>query len=322
MQEAAFLQAIRQNPTDTSTHLVYADWLEERGDVRAEFLRLHAILSSVAPDHLGRMEAEGELSRLRKAGDHEWLDIVEPEHRLPEEDRWNCRCIEHWHAEDEVNPLSFSESTFHCEAQDTDCDEWKRLLSQIEEAAATGQTEFAPLRGLGIPERAKILTLPPTIAKLKKVRELHLYGSWLVRLPPEIGEMESLVTFDPYTSYRLHWFPYEIVRCKSLNSSCVSTRALYGNYKLRPPFPRLLPLESGPLMGASAMRKCSVCEQPFEDRGLHRVWISLPVATDVLPLLVNACSRECIDRLPTPPENYAQTPHQGGLAVVQPETEF
>lgn len=40
--EAAFLRAILANPGDTTVRLVYADWLEERGDTRAAFLRLDA----------------------------------------------------------------------------------------------------------------------------------------------------------------------------------------------------------------------------------------------------------------------------------------
>src|SRR4029450_7239360 len=69
--------------------------------------------------------------------------------------------------------------------------------------------------------------------------KLNLYGSSLVRIPPEIGEMESLKEFVPYPSYRLHWFPYEITRCTKLRNSTVSTRALYGNFKFPPAFPRL-----------------------------------------------------------------------------------
>lgn len=51
-------------------------------------------------------------------------------------------------------------------------------------------------------------------------------------------------------------FPYELTRCPRLRASVVSTRALYGNFKYRPPFPAL--------------------------REPH-----------VLPLLVNACSSAC-----------------------------
>lgn len=38
--EEAFLTGIRAKPTDNTTRLVYADWLEERGDSRAEYLRV------------------------------------------------------------------------------------------------------------------------------------------------------------------------------------------------------------------------------------------------------------------------------------------
>jgi hypothetical protein len=218
---------------------------------------------------------------------------------------------------------------FHVESQDTECDAWKRLLDAVEEAAAGGREEFAPLRGMDPADRARIVTLPPTISKLKAVKTLHLYGSYLVRLPPEVGEMTALEEFDPYTSYKLHWFPYELTRCPLLRDSRVSTRAIYGNYKFRPPFPRLhtgaevapgraeperLPLKRWP---GGLTRPCSVCGRPFEDRRQHRVWVSLRVATDVLPLLVNACSDECARQLPSPPDGYVSAPHRGGLRVQQ-----
>lgn len=47
MQDDAFLlSAVQANPRDWPTRLVYADWLEERGDVRAEFLRNHYQLAT------------------------------------------------------------------------------------------------------------------------------------------------------------------------------------------------------------------------------------------------------------------------------------
>jgi uncharacterized protein (TIGR02996 family) len=39
-EERAFLKAILERPDDDARKLVYADWLEERGDPRAEYLRL------------------------------------------------------------------------------------------------------------------------------------------------------------------------------------------------------------------------------------------------------------------------------------------
>jgi uncharacterized protein (TIGR02996 family) len=326
-----FLDAIRASPGDDLHRLIYADWLDERGDPRGNFIRLHLALASAGPDHIDRVAGEHELSHLRKDCDPTWLAVIEPEHVPPTGDpdeRRVCRCF----AASEPR-LKWSMPHFHVETQDTECDAWKRLLDLVEEAAADGREEFAPLQGMSMSERSAIVTLPTSIAKLKAVKALHLYGSYLVRIPPEIGEMTSLERFEPYTSYRLHWFPYEITCCQNLRNSCVSTRALYGNYKYRPPFPRLhsgaatapgrtepqrLPRKRG---GGASTRPCSVCGRPFEDRRLYRVWVSLVVATDVLPLLVNACSDECIGKLPPPPEGYVQTAHRGGLRVQQPARE-
>ena len=331
--EAAFLMAIQSRPRDDLPRLVFADWLDERDDPRGDFIRLHLALSAAAPDHPDRVAAEHELSLLRKGCDAAWLAVIEPE-RVPRTgdptDGRGCKCFYLGYGQRKRHgPPPY----LHAEAQDTECDAWKRLLDLVEEAAADGREEFAPLRGMSQAERAQILTLPATVAKLKAVKTLHLYGSHLVRLPAEVGEMTSLETFVPYTSYRLHWFPFELTRCPHLRDSTVSTRAVYGNYKYRPPFPRLahgadtvpgrkeperLPLKR---WSVSPSRPCSVCGAPFEDRRRHRVWVSLRVATDVLPLLVNACSDQCVSRLPAPPEHYVRVPHQGGEHVQQPPPE-
>jgi uncharacterized protein (TIGR02996 family) len=47
-EEQALLQAIQNNPNDVDLRLVFADWLEERGDQRAELVRLiHTLTQSV-----------------------------------------------------------------------------------------------------------------------------------------------------------------------------------------------------------------------------------------------------------------------------------
>ncbi len=51
MSEAGFLNAIRADPTDAATRLIYADYLEERGDVRCELLRLDARLAEPGLDY-------------------------------------------------------------------------------------------------------------------------------------------------------------------------------------------------------------------------------------------------------------------------------
>jgi hypothetical protein len=53
----------------------------------------------------------------------------------------------------------------------------------------------------------------------------------------------------------------------------------------------------------------------YEPGQIHRAWISLRVATDVLPLLVHACSEKCIENLAKPAFGYVQRPHLGGLDI-------
>ena len=207
----------------------------------------------------------------------------------------------------------------HSERQNTECKSWQRLLDAIESAANQGIEKFAPLRQFTLEERAEIITLPPTISKLKTVKHLDLYRSFLVRIPPEIGEMESLEEFTPYTSRFLHWFPYEITRCKKLKMITVSTRSVYGNYKYRPPFPYLKPKINSEAYPLITPHECSVCRTQLEPSKVIRRWISLPVGTDVLPLLVNACSINCIESLPKTPKGYVLGSHTGGHHIKQPQ---
>lgn len=219
-----------------------------------------------------------------------------------------CHCLD-----PQYDKSEWSELKVHLDEQDTECSGWQRLNELIDDAARDGRHEFSPGPEMTPEQWAQVTILPRAIAKLKSVKHFILYGSSLVRIPPEIGEMTSLENFTPYTSYRLHWFPYEIRRCKNLEISTISTRALYGNFKFRPPFPRLPQISSAYLPA-----RCSVCNASLENVMPKQLWISLPIGTDVVPLLVHACSDQCVASLPTPPKNYVQHPHTGGLELVQP----
>ena len=98
-------------------------------------------------------------------------------------DRDKCRCVGHSTA---TRPSSVS---FHADRQDTDAAGWRHLLALIDEAVADGRTEFRPFVELSAPERRQIVTLPPSIAKLTAVEHLVLYGTNLVRIPPEIANI-------------------------------------------------------------------------------------------------------------------------------------
>ncbi|AFM03478.1 hypothetical protein Fleli_1033 [Bernardetia litoralis DSM 6794] len=195
---------------------------------------------------------------------------------------------------------------------------WKKLCEYVEKIAEEGSEEFAPRKYLGYELYHQIYTLPKTIAKLKKVKHILLYGSKIKRIPPEIGEMEALEDFDPYTSYDLHWFPYEIRNCKNLKDSTVSTRALYGNYYHRRPFPDLT---TNPVHYDQKEIKCSICKKEIIQEETNQLWTSLWVGTDVVPLLVNSCSEECEKKIPKSPKAYVRFPHKGGSDLIQPTLE-
>jgi len=65
--EQTFLQAMQQHPDDSSLRLVFADWLEEHGDKRAELIRLlHTLTQAVeVPD---RSKLEYRLRSLLESG--------------------------------------------------------------------------------------------------------------------------------------------------------------------------------------------------------------------------------------------------------------
>lgn len=66
--EAAFIAAIHAAPHDNNVRLAYADWLEERNDIRSEYLRLEHQLS--------QMQITLRLSQLREQIDPSWIALV------------------------------------------------------------------------------------------------------------------------------------------------------------------------------------------------------------------------------------------------------
>ena len=104
----------------------------------------------------------------------------------------------------------------HTEVQEISSDAWKSLEAYISKVRADDDDELNPIAGIGPEKWEQVITLPASIGTLQSVKVLSLYGSHLVRIPPEIGDMTNLDEFDPYTSRCLHWFPYEITRCKNL----------------------------------------------------------------------------------------------------------
>jgi uncharacterized protein (TIGR02996 family) len=80
-EERAFLMALLERPYDAITKLVYADWLEERGDPRGEFLRWMVKVGQervITPEQRQQRhnELSAELEKLRTQERQEWEDAI------------------------------------------------------------------------------------------------------------------------------------------------------------------------------------------------------------------------------------------------------
>lgn len=75
-QEEQFLAAIQQSPQDDTHRLVYADWLEERGDPRADYLRIQCELRKTWTYKNPCPALVDEMRKVRSGIDLQWLAQV------------------------------------------------------------------------------------------------------------------------------------------------------------------------------------------------------------------------------------------------------
>ncbi|OWK36734.1 TIGR02996 domain-containing protein [Fimbriiglobus ruber] len=78
MDEEAFLRAIGAAPDDHTVRLVYADWLEERADPRAELVRLQVRLREAADDDPSHAPLQAREQELRAGCPVYWLARLDP----------------------------------------------------------------------------------------------------------------------------------------------------------------------------------------------------------------------------------------------------
>lgn len=93
-EDRAFVRNILNNPADLTGWLVYADWLDEHGDSRAEFIRLE--LKKDDPD-LTRADREHLMERLeelREQIEPEWVAVFD--RPKVEHCEFEYRCPKQW----------------------------------------------------------------------------------------------------------------------------------------------------------------------------------------------------------------------------------
>jgi uncharacterized protein (TIGR02996 family) len=75
--DEGFLAAISASPEDDTVRLIYADWLEERGDVRGEYLRLLCALAALPQRQSKKRKLlQARLQQLRATINPDWQWIV------------------------------------------------------------------------------------------------------------------------------------------------------------------------------------------------------------------------------------------------------
>ena len=75
--EEGFLQGIIDEPDDDGLRLIYADWLEDRGDPRGDFIRVQIELANLTEDDPRRFDLEQREEALLAAHEKEWLGELE-----------------------------------------------------------------------------------------------------------------------------------------------------------------------------------------------------------------------------------------------------
>lgn len=218
-----------------------------------------------------------------------------------------CDCFTECYGDDDEN-IQWTEKHFHVDELSKTARAWDIVREIFDKAKIKGTREINLGKLMDRHDYKSLNTLPDTIGNLKDLEKLIIYGSDISSIPTEISGCEKLTIFEPYTSYRLHWLPYEIKYCKNLTKSCISTRALYGNYKYNPPFPNL---KNTKWQWPQGKMHCSICK--LETNDLQQYWISQNVATDVMPLLVSVCSDSCREKIGDGEIGYAGKCHQGGI---------
>jgi uncharacterized protein (TIGR02996 family) len=101
MTEDAFIAAVLAEPGSDTPRLVYADWLEERGDPRAEFLRLEDQLLKLSPAEERYPTLRTRLEVLSQTLDPDWVALVR---RLPVKDAVEAALAE---LEDRLEGLNY-----------------------------------------------------------------------------------------------------------------------------------------------------------------------------------------------------------------------
>ena len=147
----SFLRAIAANPGDEAWRLVFADWLEENGDWRAEFVRLDCSLRALPADEPRPPDVQARWAELRARLSPSWRTVL-GRATVENCDNFRFRCPERW---DNLAPTPVAAVRF-CDA----CRERVYFCGSIEEAREHARQGHCVAVDEGLPRSPDDLTEP------------------------------------------------------------------------------------------------------------------------------------------------------------------
>jgi uncharacterized protein (TIGR02996 family) len=108
----SFLAAIAAHPDDDAYRLIFADWLDENDDWRAEFVRLDCALRALPADQAKPIDLQSRWVELRSRLSPSWQTILGRSRIENCESRFIFQCPERW---DRLAPTKVAGVRF-CEA--------------------------------------------------------------------------------------------------------------------------------------------------------------------------------------------------------------
>jgi uncharacterized protein (TIGR02996 family) len=176
-EDRLFLRAIQANPAELTAWLVYADWLDEHDDPRAEFIRLEVRRLDPNTSQTERFGITGRLEDVRANLDPDWVAIFDRPRIENCDERFAFQCPKQWdQLRGTADPL-----VRHCDA----CEKNVYYCHSVGDAYDHARQGHCVAVAEGLPRRPGDLDRNP-----EERRELEMFVG-IIRMP-DSGEQEAL----------------------------------------------------------------------------------------------------------------------------------
>lgn len=113
-EELPFIREVMFDVDDDTPRLVYADWLDDRGDRRGEFLRLDTLLSQSELGDAGSSQWRERRNRLIDQLDPQWVSLLArvPIELCPQKVEFRFMCPNRWQ---NLKPFGDDQAVRYCD---------------------------------------------------------------------------------------------------------------------------------------------------------------------------------------------------------------